>query len=170
MCAPQGPARSVGVLEFSRLAMIHGIGVDIVQLSRIAHALDTYGERFLKRIYSPAEIQYCEADRASRDDPAPRDDRAPRDDPDERVLNYGARFAAKEAAFKAFRDDPASRDDSAGALSWHDFEVECDASGAPRLALSGRAAEVCERLGITRIHLSLSNTRVSASAIVVAEK
>ena len=58
-CArPRVPPRPVGMLEFSRLAMIHGIGVDIVQLSRIGHAIDTYGERFLKRIYSPAEIQY----------------------------------------------------------------------------------------------------------------
>jgi len=132
--------------------MIHGIGVDIVQLSRIARALDTYGERFLDRIYSPAEIQYCEAD------------------PQNRIECYAARFATKEAAFKAFRYDPAPRDDLAHALSWHDFEVECDASGAPRLALSGRAADVCHRLGITRIHLSLSNTRANASAIVVAEK
>ncbi len=126
--------------------MIHGIGVDIVQLARIRRAIETYGERFLKRIFSPREIEECESQ------------------PDDRVLCYAARFAAKEAAFKAFRDELGD------ALSWHDFEVERDASGAPGLALSGRAAEVCDRLGIKRIHLSLSNTRASASAIVVAEK
>jgi len=126
--------------------MIHGIGVDIVQLARIARALNTYGERFLRRIYSPREVEQCEAE------------------PDERVRRYAAWFAAKEAAFKAFRDDLDNQ------LHWHDFEVESDASGAPALKLSGRAAEVCDRLGIARIHLSLSHTDVSASAIVVAEK
>jgi len=126
--------------------MIHGVGVDIVQLSRIRHALAAYKDRFLKRIYTPREIEYCEADA------------------DERVLRYAARFAAKEAAFKAFRDDLGD------ALSWHDFEVETDAAGVVTLTLSGRAAEVCNQLGISRIHLSLSSSKVSASAIVVAEK
>jgi holo-[acyl-carrier protein] synthase len=69
-----------------------------------------------------------------------------------------------EAAFKAFGDDLGD------ALSWHDFEVKTGDDGTPALELSGRAAEVCKRLGIRRIHLSLSHTRVSASAIVVAEK
>ena len=126
--------------------MIHGIGVDIVQLARIAQALKTYEKRFLQRIFSPREVEQCEAE------------------PAERVRRYAARFAAKEAAFKAFRDDLGDH------LHWHDFEVESDASGVPALRLSGRAAEICDRLGITRIHLSLSHTDVSASAIVVAEK
>lgn len=132
--------------------MVHGVGIDIVQLSRIARAISTYGERFLKRVYSPGEIQYCEAD------------------PAERVARYAARFAAKEAAFKAFRDDPASRDDLGAVLSWRDFEVARNPSGAPALELSGRAAEVRDRLGITAIHVSLSRTKASASAIVIAEK
>ena len=126
--------------------MIHGVGVDIVQLARIQHAVAAYGERFLKRIYCPGEIAHCEADG------------------DERITRYAARFAAKEAAFKAFRNELGD------ALSWHDFEVQCDPAGEPQLVLSGRAAEVCGQLGITRIHLSLSSTSISASAIVVAEK
>jgi len=137
--------------------MIHGIGVDIVQLGRIRHALETYGERFLNRILCPQEIEDSEAAG------------------DERVLCYAARFAAKEAAFKAFGDasagtDTSGDDDPGGALSWHDFEVRTGDDGTPTLDLSDRAAEAAERLGITRIHLSLSHTRVSASAIVVAEK
>jgi holo-[acyl-carrier protein] synthase len=127
--------------------MIHGIGVDIVQLARIRGALEHYGERFVNRIYCPAEIEMCEAA-----------------DGDGRVLRYAVRFAAKEAAFKAFRDDLGDK------LSWHDFEVRPDTMGEPVLVLSGRAAEVCKQLGIKRVHLSLSNTNVSASAIVVAEK
>jgi holo-[acyl-carrier protein] synthase len=142
--------------------MIHGVGVDIVQLARIRHALETYGERFLQRIYTPREIEHCEAA------------------PDERIERYAARFAAKEAAFKAFRDAPAPEDappDATapldaphGELGWQDLEVETDASGAARLVLSARAAEISSGLGVTRIHLSLSHTGVSASAIVVAEK
>ncbi|MBN1916769.1 MAG: holo-ACP synthase [Verrucomicrobia bacterium] len=127
--------------------MIHGIGVDIVQLARIRDALARYGDRFVQRIYSPAEVEMCEAS-----------------DGDGRVLRYAVRFAAKEAAFKAFRDDLGDK------LSWHDFEVKADNMGEPMLALSGRAADVGKQLGIKRIHLSLSNTNVSASAIVVAEK
>jgi holo-[acyl-carrier protein] synthase len=126
--------------------MIYGIGVDIVQLGRIRHALETYGQRVLKRIFCAHEVEACEAAG------------------DERVVCYATRFAAKEAAFKAFGDDLGD------ALSWHDFEVKTGDDGTPALELSGRAAEVCKRLGIRRIHLSLSHTRVSASAIVVAEK
>jgi len=127
--------------------MIHGIGVDIVQLGRIRDALERYGERFVNRIYCPAEIEMCEAAGG-----------------DGRVLRYAVRFAAKEAAFKALRDDLGDK------LSWHDFEVKADTMGEPMLALSGRAAQVSKQLGIKRIHLSLSTTNVSASAIVVAEK
>ena len=127
--------------------MIHGIGVDIVQMARIRDALERYGERFVNRIYCPAEVEMCNAAEG-----------------DGRIVRYAVRFAAKEAAFKAFRDDLGDK------LSWHDFEVKPDNMGEPMLALSGRAAEVCKTLGIKRIHLSLSHTNVSASAIVVAEK
>jgi holo-[acyl-carrier protein] synthase len=132
--------------------MIHGIGVDIVQLDRIRHALETYGDRFLNRIFCLHEIETCEATG------------------DERVVCYAARFAAKEAAFKAFGDASPSRNDLGDALSWHDFEVRVGDDGAATLVLSDRATEASARLGITHIHLSLSHTRVSASAIVVAEK
>jgi holo-[acyl-carrier protein] synthase len=142
---PAPRSRPVGG-EFAQSAMIHGVGVDIVQLARIRQAIAAYGERVLHRIYSPDEITYCEAD-AER-----------------RIERYAARFAAKEAAFKAFRDD------LGGALSWHDFEVEHDEMGAPGFHLSGRAADICAQLGIRRVHLSLSHTHVSASAVVVAEK
>ena len=128
--------------------MIHGIGIDIIQLARIRDALARPGRRFLERIFCPAEVEHCDAQGQ------------------ERVVCFAVRFAAKEAAFKAFRAAASSRD----ALSWHDFEVEADASGVPSLKLSGRAAAVGARLGITRIALSLSTTTASASAIVVAEK
>jgi holo-[acyl-carrier protein] synthase len=145
--------------------MIHGIGVDIVQLARVRHALQRYGRRFLDRIYCPGEIETCDA---QGDGLASGEGR---------VVCYAARFAAKEAAFKAFgaaaeggADGPELRDNPGDVLSWHDFEVEIDVSGAPALKLSERAAAVCERLGIQRIRLSLSSTQVSAAAIVIAEK
>jgi len=128
------------------LPVIHGIGIDIVQLARIRDALARYGRRFLDRIFCPAEVEQCDAQGQ------------------ERVVCYAVRFAAKEAAFKAFRDELADK------LSWHDFEVETDAPGVPSLKLSERATAVCDRLGITRIALSLSTTAASACAIVIAEK
>lgn len=133
--------------------MIHGIGIDIVQLARIRGALDRYSRRFLDRIFCPGEVEHCDAHAGGR------------------VGCYAVRFAAKEAAFKAFGAGPESQNDHPGSeLSWHDFEVETDRSGVSSLKLSSRAAAVCDRLGITRVTLSLSSTRVSACAIVVAEK
>jgi len=126
--------------------VIHGIGIDIVQLARIRDALARYGRRFLDRIFCPAEVEYCDAQGQ------------------ERVVCFAVRFAAKEAVFKAFGEELADT------LSWHDFEVETDAPGVPALKLSERAAAVSDRLGITRIALSLSTTAASASAIVVAER
>jgi len=151
--------------------VIHGIGIDIVQLARIRDALARHGRRFLERIFCPGEIEQCDAqgDRLASGEG--------------RIVCYAVRFAAKEAAFKAFGatglgdasagspdGGPGATRPTFDALSWHDFEVETDASGAPSLRLSERAAAVSDRLGITRVALSLSTITASASAIVVAEK
>ena len=114
-------------------------GVDLIEIDRIAAALQRYGERFLRRIYTPDEIAYCRG-------------RAP---------NLAARFAAKEAVMKSlgtgFRG-----------VGWRDVEVVRASSGAPSPRLHGRARRRAERLGVTAISISLTHSRGFALAFAVA--
>lgn len=125
--------------------MIVGLGVDIVDIARLRRALERQGERFIHRIYTAGEQEYCR----THHDPAPY---------------FAARFAAKEASFKALGTGWAQ------GVSWLDAEVLKGESGAPKLALSGRAGEISKALGATRIHLSLSHSETSAIAIVILEQ
>jgi len=122
---------------------ITGIGSDIVKVSRIAELIEKSGERFLQRIYTPAEIDYA------------RHQARP-------ALHFAARFAAKEAFAKAlgtgFRDG----------LQWHDIEVTNNQLGRPGLNLSGRARELCRGLG-AEAWLSLTHEQEFALAFVVLE-
>jgi holo-[acyl-carrier protein] synthase len=122
------------------LDMIVGTGVDIVETVRIEQALKRHGERFSKRVYTPAEVAYCEKFK-------------------NRAERYAARFAAKEAAFKAlgtgWRDG----------VRWLDVEVTHLPSGKPELVLRGRAEELARKLGVTRAEVSISH----ADRYVVAQ-
>lgn len=122
--------------------MIVGLGIDLCQVSRIERALLRHPGRFAARLYTAAERGYCEA----RAYPA---------------QHYAARFAAKEALLKALKVPPG--------LSWHEIEVRQDEDGAPRLWLSGRAKDAADRLGVARLHLSLTHSGDSAAAFVIAE-
>lgn len=101
--------------------------------------------RFRERVFTEAERAYCDSRGAGA------------------AQHYAARFAAKEAAFKALRTG--WRD----GLSWHHVEVASDELGAPRLQLSGLARDIFEQLGAARAHLSLSHTSEHAVAQVVFE-
>jgi holo-[acyl-carrier protein] synthase len=125
--------------------MISGIGVDIVEIERIRRILQNQGDRFVTKVFTPLEQEYCRKHR----DPAP---------------HYAARFAAKEAVFKAMGTG------WAGGISWLDAEVRRQDRGAPILALSGEAAKHCRILGVSSTHLSLSHSNESAVAMVVLEK
>jgi holo-[acyl-carrier protein] synthase len=124
--------------------MIVGTGVDILETPRIQQALDRHGERFLRRIYTPGERAYC----AKFKNPAER---------------YAARFAAKEAAFKALGTGWRR------GVRWLDVEVTRQPGGKPELRLSGRAAEVARELGVTRMAVSLSHADHYAVAQVIFE-
>jgi holo-[acyl-carrier protein] synthase len=123
---------------------ITGIGSDIVKVSRIERLIEKSGDRFLARIYTPAEIEYAR----SLARPA---------------LHFAARFAAKEAFVKAlgsgFRDG----------IEWHDIEVINNQLGRPGLNLQGRARKLCHRLG-AEAWLSLAHEQEFALAFVVLEK
>ncbi len=124
--------------------MIVGLGMDVVQIDRIARILSgdpRRAERFLARCFTAAERAYCDLRR-------------------DRAGSYAARFAAKEAAVKAL-GAPAG-------LRWTDFEV-VRAEGAPTLALTGAAAEAAARRGVERVHLTLSHAAGLAAAAVILE-
>jgi len=115
-------------------------GVDIIEILRIRQILERYGERFLDRIFTAAEIAYCRG-------------RAP---------NLAARFAAKEATMKALGT-------GVRGVGWKDIEVVRQNSGAPGIKLHGRAKSRAQRLGIQEMALSLSHSREYAVASVVAQ-
>ena len=116
-------------------------GVDIIEIPRIKQVLDRYGQRFLKRVFTPDEIAYCRG-------------RAP---------NLAGRFAAKEAAMKALGT-------GVRGVSWKDIEVVRAESGAPSVTLHGRAEERAVRLRLIDISVSISHSREYAVAFVVAQR
>ena len=125
-------------------AMIVGIGVDMAEVSRVREAIERHGERFLKRIFTPAEIAYCRRHRDCYE-------------------RFAARFAAKEAAMKALGTG------WRGGVSWQDFEVSNLPSGKPCLNLSGKALEIYRGLGSSGLSVSLTHTGAYALAQVVIE-
>lgn len=124
--------------------MVMGIGTDIIEIERIKKAVNRYGLRFLKRVYTVAEAELC----SSRKDPYPC---------------YAARFAAKEAVLKALGTGLAG-------CRWTDVEVCSTISGAPEVKLTGRASELARASGVIAVLLSLSHDRGRAVAFAVALK
>ena len=125
--------------------MILGLGTDMIEIARIEHSLERFGDGFMHRIYTAAEIAYCRHKKKTA------------------AESFAARFAAKEAAAKALGTG-ISR-----GVTWREIEVLRLPGQRPTLHLSGRAAEIAARLGIRHLSVSLSHTRELALAIVVAE-
>ena len=125
---------------------IFGIGIDVVEVDRIASAIERHGESFIAKIFTAGERAYCE----TRKNPA---------------LHYAARFAAKEAVSKALGTG------IGGNAGLHDMEVIHDPAGAPKLHLSGAAEIFAKQHGITEIQISLTHARdyAAANAIAIAE-
>lgn len=113
-------------------------------MPRIKAAVERFGERFLRRVFTPEEIRYCTA----RPNSAER---------------LAARFAAKEAGMKAIGTGLRH------GVTWHDLEVVRQPGGRPFLHLTGVAAEFAARLGCKRTHLSLTHTQEQALAFVILE-
>lgn len=122
------------------------IGVDIVEVARIAQALDRWGERFLRRVYTGGEIAYCGG----------------------RTSSLAARWAAKEAVSKALGTGWAAQAaHDAGWIDWVEIEVVRQASGQPEVRLSGKARARAEAIGVAGWQLSMSHTHEHAVAMVV---
>src|SRR5881398_1940816 len=126
--------------------MIVGIGIDIIEVSRLQRAITQHGARFIDRVFTAREIAHCEA--MAR-----------------RAERYATRFAAKEAARKAIGAATPLL-----ALAWHDVEIISSTEGAPQLEFHGRAAELIEQLAVARAHVSLSHSAEQAMAFVILER
>jgi len=126
-------------------SMIVGVGIDITEVSRLREAIERHGDRFLKRVFTPAEIAYCRSRKNSYE-------------------RFAARFAAKEAAMKALGTGWRQ------GVTWQDLEVSNSSSGKPGLKLSGRAREIYGSLGGGNIVLSITHTAAYAMAEVIIER
>ena len=122
--------------------MIRGIGIDIIEVERVRSVAERHGDRFLRRIYTQTEIDSIHGTR-------------------EQYL--AARFAAKEAAFKALGTGWSR------GVRWVDVEIDNLPSGQPTLTLSGEALSRARELGAERFHISISHTAEYAAAQVVLE-
>ncbi len=124
--------------------MIVGLGVDIAEVDRVRAAIERRGEAFLKRLFTPREMAYCETHR-------------------NRYERYAGRFAAKEAAMKALGTGWRR------GVRWIDIEIVRLPSGKPSLELSGRAREFAERLEVKNISLTITHSGNTALAQVIFE-
>lgn len=124
--------------------MIVGTGIDICEVSRIQAAFDRFGERFLRRVYTAAEIEYCRAKKNA-------------------IERFAARFAAKEAATKAIGTGLHF------GVTWQDVEVRRAPGGRPTIHFYRAAAERFARLGGKHAHLSITHSGDLAVAQVIIE-
>jgi len=122
---------------------VFGIGIDVVEVERIAAAINRHSESFLGRLFTATERQYCD----SQHTPA---------------LHYAARFAAKEAVAKALGTGIGSH------ASWLDLEIIHGPTGAPQLVLGAATAAFAKDHGITDIKISLTHARLYAAANAIA--
>lgn len=126
--------------------MIRGIGMDLADIDRIARVLARHPERARARLFTAGERAYCDR----RGEP-PR--------------HFAARFAAKEAAYKALAGSEEARH-----IHWQDIEVVSDPrDGRPTLCFHGRAAIRAAVMGVVAIHVTLTHSDLVAAAMVVLE-
>ncbi len=121
-------------------------GVDMVECRRLREAIERHGRRFLERVYTPAELDYCLGRKRETE-------------------HLAGRFAAKEAVLKVLGTG------WRGGINWTDVEILNEPSGQPRVHLSGCCRELSERQGLAAIVVSISHidTHAIASAIGVAK-
>lgn len=122
-----------------------GIGIDVVPVARMEEILAKHGERALRRLFTPAEIERASGMTS-------------------KALHLAGRLAAKEATYKALSAEGADL-----GVSWQHIEVEKLEDGRPRLVLNGPAVTRFQALGATRAHISLSHDGGIAAAVVILE-
>jgi len=123
--------------------MILGLGMDLVDVARIERMLAERGERAVARLFTDAEASYA----SGRPEPA---------------RHFAARFAAKEAAYKALAGTELAR-----GIGWRDLEVVNAWDGRPSLLLHGRARERATELGVVSVMLTMTHSEATAGAVVI---
>ena len=116
-------------------------GTDIIEISRIKKSIDDLGNKFINKIFTQDEIAYCESKKMQK------------------FQHYAARFAAKEAIFKAISESVEDK----YSIDWKDFEVICDGNGKPHINILG----TIEKDDIESMDISLSHCKEYAIANVV---
>ena len=124
--------------------VVLGHGVDLIDVARIERMLVDHGDRFREKVFTEIERAYCETGGRRR------------------AERYAARFAAKEAAFKALGTGWRS------GIAWTDAEVVHGADGAPMLRVQGEFARIADTRGVTRWRISITHTDTLAMASVLA--
>jgi len=124
--------------------MIAGLGTDIIEVGRIKEKL-LADEGFMRSIFTPSEIEYCESKK-------------------NKAENFAARYAAKEAFFKALGTGWRY------GMAFKEIEITNDELGKPDIKVSGKVKDFIEKNKIENIHVSLSHIRDMVNAIVILEK
>lgn len=124
--------------------MILGLGSDLIEIERIEESIRRFGDRFLHRVFTPAEIAFCLRKKNAAE-------------------SFAARFAAKEAGAKALGTG-ISR-----GVSWSEIEVHRAPGQRPILLWTGRALDRARAMGVRHTALTLTHTRSVAMAVVVVE-
>jgi holo-[acyl-carrier protein] synthase len=124
--------------------MIIGTGVDLVEIDRFRKVIERLKDRFILRVFTANEQQFCNEHR----DPVP---------------HFAVRFAAKEALFKALGTGWAK------GVTWLDVEVRRERQDAPTMVLRGEAQRLSSAMGASKVHLSLSHSDQWAIATVILE-
>ena len=117
---------------------MHYIGMDIIEVARIEKAVNRWGSRFLRRIYTKTELEICR----------------------NRIPALAVRFAAKEAVMKALGT-------GARGISWREIETLADTSGKPIVQLHGQAQDKAKELNLNELSISLSHSKEYAIASVI---
>jgi holo-[acyl-carrier protein] synthase len=125
---------------------IFGIGIDVVEVERIASSMDEFGDRFVNKIFTESERAYCDRQKNPK-------------------IHYAARFAAKEAISKAMGTG-IGKD-----MAWLDMEIRRRPSGEPEVYLSGDAEKFAKANKIKQIKISLTHAEhyAAANAVVLAK-
>src|ERR1043166_4926605 len=121
-----------------------GIGVDVIECSRIQRSIERFGDRFLHRVFTDGEIEYSMSMKFPQ-------------------RHLAARFAGKEAVAKAFGTGIGK------AMGWRNIDIRKKGSGEPFLVFSGAAEALAAKRGITSALITLSHTEHHGMAVVVLE-
>lgn len=124
--------------------MIVGVGTDIIEIARMAASLDQKGDAYARRLLT--ETEFAEFQQRGN-----------------KAAYLAKRFAAKEAAVKALGTGFAE------SITWKQVNIENDEKGMPVLTLTGKARERADALGVSRLHVSISDEKHYAVAFVILE-